>query len=77
MALPSWVKVRPASVLQFTSMLKVSTSWYEMHTLDAPSAAIHSRSSPPMVALTGFKDQVLPPSRLVLTSTFARVRLAT
>src|SRR5438105_9442560 len=47
---PSWVKVAPASKLQLTSMLKVTMSWYEMHTLDAWSAAIHSRSSPGIVA---------------------------
>src|SRR5438046_7819347 len=51
---PSWVKVAPASKLQLTSMLKVTMSWYEMHTLDAWSAAIHSRSSPGIVALSTF-----------------------
>src|SRR3989440_1184579 len=74
---PTWVKVAPASKLQFTSILNVTMSWYEMHTLDAWSAAIHSRSSPGIVALRTFLLQVFPPSWLVLTVTFARLRLAT
>src|SRR5216117_1561736 len=69
---PTWVKVAPASKLQLTSMLKVTMSWYEMHTLDAWSAEIHSRSSPGIVALSTFLLQVFPPSWLVLTVTFAR-----
>ena len=48
-----------------------------MQTLLAPSAAIHSRSSPPIWADVGLSDQVAPPSVLVLTSTSARLRLAT
>src|SRR6267378_1547149 len=67
----------PASKLQLTRRLKVATSWYEMQTLVAWSAAIHSRSSPGIVALVMFLLQVAPPSRLVETVTFARLRLAT
>jgi hypothetical protein len=59
---PSCVKLAPASKLQLTSMLKVTMSWYETHTLVAWSAAIHSRSSPGMVALRTFLLQVCPPS---------------
>src|SRR5881409_3722217 len=74
---PNWVKLAPASKLQLTSMLNVTMSWYEMHTLVAWSAAIHSRSSMGIVALVTFLLQVFPPSWLVLTVTFARLRLAT
>src|SRR5437773_7848200 len=72
---PNWVKDAPASKLQLTSMLNVTMSWYEMHTLVAWSAAIHSRSSPGIVALVTFLLQVAPPSWLVETVTFARLRL--
>jgi len=45
--------------------------------LDAWSAAIHSRSSPGIVALVTSLLHVVPPSALVETVTFARLKLAT
>src|SRR5581483_6865596 len=77
MALASCGNDFPASVEQLTSMF-CSPSWYETQTFDAPSAAIHSRSSaPPTSAPTGLRLQVLPRFVEVETEMFASVRLAT
>lgn len=70
------VNVRPAFGEQPT-VIPCGPLWYEMQTLETPSAAIHSRSSRVSGVVTGLSVHVAPPSVEVETSTFASVRLAT
>src|SRR5439155_1318783 len=68
-AFPVCVKLVPPSRLQVTKISFVAEiAWYDTHTLSAPSAAIHSRSSTGILAPVGLRSHELPPSLLVDTS---------